>query len=69
MRQKLTTEPGQRQYARRKAIAEPVFGGIKTVLGFRQFSLRGRRKVAGERTLVCLATNLWRMNHLTPAAG
>lgn len=69
MRQKLATEPGRRQYARRKTIPEPVFGWIKNVLGFRQFSLRGQRKVAGEWTLVCLATNLWRMNHLTPAAG
>jgi transposase len=69
MRTKLSTEQGQRQYARRKAIPEPVYGWIKNVLGFRQFSLRGQRKAAGEWDLVCLATNLRRMSRLAPAAG
>jgi hypothetical protein len=35
--------------------AKPVLGIIKSVLGFRQFSLRGLRKVTGEWNLVCLA--------------
>ncbi|MDR3298655.1 MAG: transposase, partial [Candidatus Accumulibacter sp.] len=48
-------------YALRKQTVEPVFGIIKSVLGFRQFSLRGLSKVTGEWTLVCLAWNLKRM--------
>lgn len=40
---------------------EPVFGIIKAVLGFRQFSLPGLDKVRGEWALVCLAWNLKRM--------
>jgi len=69
MRSKLATEDGKRQYAWRKAIPEPVFGWIKNAFGFRQFSLRGERKAAGEWDLVCLATNLRRMSRLATAAG
>src|SRR5208337_4047758 len=38
-------------YALRKQTPEPVFGIIKSVLGFRQFSLRGLEKVRGEWSL------------------
>lgn len=69
MAAKLATQEGKRRYARRKAIPEPVYGWIKNVLGFRQFSLRGQRKVAAEWDLVCLATNLRRMSRLLPASG
>ncbi len=41
--------------------AEPPNGWIKSVLGFRQFSLRGLDKVKAEFKLVCLALNLRRM--------
>lgn len=61
MRSKLKTKLGRAQYRRRKHIVEPVFGWVKRVLGFRAFSLRGLRKVAGEWNLVCLALNLRRM--------
>jgi len=62
MKAKLERDEGRRRYAKRKAIVEPVNGWIKAVLGFRQFSLRGLRKVAGEWTLVCLALNLRRLS-------
>jgi transposase len=61
MAQRLASVEGQALYRRRKVIPEPVFGWIKHVLGFRQFSLRGVSKVTGEWNLVCLATNLRRM--------
>jgi transposase len=61
MRAKLQTKRGREHYRRRKHIVEPVFGWVKQVLGFRAFSLRGLRKVAGEWSLVCLALNLRRM--------
>ncbi|MEO6593378.1 MAG: IS1182 family transposase [Planctomycetota bacterium] len=61
MREKLKTADGRECYRRRKHIVEPVFGWVKRVLGFRAFSLRGLRKVAGEWSLVCLALNLRRM--------
>ncbi|WP_300087461.1 transposase [uncultured Nitrosomonas sp.] len=53
-----------KQYVLRKQTVEPVFGIIKSVMGFRQFSLRGLDKVKGEWTLICLAWNLKRMASL-----
>jgi len=61
MLKKLRTKRGRAHYKKRKGIVEPVFGWVKQVLGFRAFSLRGLRKVAGEWSLVCLALNLRRM--------
>jgi transposase len=61
MAHKLKTKAGRATYAVRKQTVEPVFGIIKSVMGFRQFSLRGLQKVTGEWTLVCLAWNLKRM--------
>ena len=40
---------------------EPVFGIIKSVLGFRQFLLRGLDNVRGEWNLVTMAWNIKRM--------
>jgi hypothetical protein len=60
------TKTGRALYALRKQTVEPVFGIIKSVMGFRQFSLRGLKKVTGEWTLVCLAWNLKRMAVLRP---
>jgi hypothetical protein len=61
---RLKTKQGRARYAKRKSTVEPVFGIIKHVMGFRQFSLRGLAAVAGEWTLVALAFNLKRMNVL-----
>ena len=61
MAHRLKTGAGRALYALRKQTVEPVFGIIKSVMGFRQFSLRGLKNVTGEWTLVCLAWNLKRM--------
>jgi transposase len=61
MAHRLKTKVGRAAYALRKQTVEPVFGIIKSVMGFRQFSLRGLNKVSGEWTLVCLAWNVKRM--------
>ena len=61
MAHKLKTQAGRKQYALRKQTVEPVFGIIKSVMGFRQFLLRGLEKVKGEWTLACLAWNLKRL--------
>ena len=66
MAHRLKTQAGRALYALRKQTVEPVFGIIKSVMGFRQFSLRGLHKVSGEWTLVCLAWNLKRMAVLRP---
>lgn len=58
MKERLERQDGRKLYAKRKGIIEPVNGWIKAVLGFRHFSVRGLKKVAGEWALVCLALNL-----------
>lgn len=66
MRHALKTKDGRAAYALRKQTVEPVFGIIKSVMGFRQFLLRGLENVQIEWTLVCLAWNLKRMAVLRP---
>lgn len=61
MRDKLDSEEGRRIYSKRQRTVEPVFGIIKRVMGFRQFSLTGKAKVSLEWGLVCLGYNLKRL--------
>jgi len=65
MKHRLKTIVGKAIYAKRKSTVEPVFGIIKAVMGFRQFLLRGLKKVTGEWDLVCIAYNLKRMYALS----
>lgn len=67
MMHRLTTPEGRQAYALRKQTPEPVFGIIKSVMGFRQFHLRGLEKVKGEWNLVTLAWNMKRMFALSQA--
>ena len=63
MAAKVRTPEGKALYARRKVIAEPVFGPIKEARGFRRFLLRGLENIRGEWRLVCRPHNLlkiWR---------
>ena len=64
MADKLKTDEGKEQYRLRKQTVEPVFGIIKSVLGFRSFLLRGVEKVKGEWNLVALAYNCKRLHRL-----
>ncbi len=66
MAHRIKTKAGRKRYALRKQTVEPVFGIIKSVMGFRQFLLRGLNKVKGEWSLVCLSWNLKRMAALRP---
>jgi transposase len=67
MAHRLKTPEGRALYALRKQTPEPVFGIIKFVLGFRQFSMRGLDKARGEWSLVTMAWNMKRMFVLNPA--
>jgi transposase len=67
MAHRLKTPEGRKLYALRKQTPEPVFGIIKSVMGFRQFSPRGLDAVAGEWNLVTMAWNLKRMFTLCAA--
>lgn len=61
MRRKLRTKQGREDYSKRKETVEPVFGQIKQGRGFRQFLLRGLRKVKGEWSLICTTHNLLKL--------
>ena len=61
---RLRTKEGKERYKLRKQTVEPVFGIIKTVMGFRQFSLRGKEKAGLEWDLVTLSYNLKRLYKL-----
>jgi len=64
MRYRLKSKAGKALYKLRQQTVEPVFGIIKAVLGFRQFLLRGVKKVGLEWELVCLAYNFRRLHTL-----
>ena len=65
MQHRLRTSAGREIYGQRKATIEPRFGNIKSVQGFRQFSLRGHEKARLEWKIVGTAYNLKRMHVLT----
>ena len=62
---RLRTPQGKKLYGLRKQTPEPVFGIIKSVMGFRQFLLRGLDCVRGEWNLVTMAWNIKRMYALS----
>lgn len=68
MKHRLRTCEGRAIYATRKCTVEPTFGIIKSVLGFRQFLLRGLQSVRHEWALVCIGWNLKRLHRLGLAA-
>ena len=68
MAHRLKTPEGRQLYALRKQTPEPVFGIIKSALGFRQFLLRGLDNVRGEWSLVTMAYNMKRLFALAAAA-
>jgi transposase len=61
MAHRLKTPEGKKVYGLRKQTPEPVFGIIKSVMGFRQFLLRGLENVRGEWDLVTMAWNIKRL--------
>ena len=67
MGHRLKTLKGKARYKLRKQTVEPVFGIIKSVLGFREFRLRGIEKVGIEWELVKNAYNIKRLFNITKA--
>ena len=61
MARKLRTKKGRDVYAKRKGMIEPIFGQMKQVLGFRQFSMRGLATMRGEWRLMCTVHNLLKL--------
>jgi transposase len=61
MKTKLETEDAKNLYKKRKQTVEPVFGIIKSAMGFVRFRLRGIQNAAAEWTLTALAYNCRRL--------
>jgi Transposase DDE domain len=53
MRKKIDDGGFETPYRLRKQVVEPVFGQIKQARGFRQFLLRGVKKVRAEWAMIC----------------
>ena len=69
MSRKLRTKRGRAAYSKRKETVEPVFGQIKQGRGFRQFLMRGKEKVSGEWSLICMTHNILKLwKHSSEAA-
>jgi len=64
MKHRLRTREGRKIYATRKCTVEPTFGIVKSVLGFRQFLLRGLQSVRYEWALLCIGWDLKRLHRL-----
>jgi len=67
MKAKLESEEGKSRYKKRKQTVEPVFGIIKSAIGFTRFHLRSREKVTTEWLVVTLAYNCRRLCRLRAA--
>jgi hypothetical protein len=66
MRLRLARGGFRSRYRLRKQVVEPVFGQVKSAMGFTQFLLRGVHKVSCEWRLICTAHNL---RKLLPVLG
>jgi transposase len=72
MARKLRTKVGRAMYAKRKGMIEPIFGQLKQVLGFRQFSMRSLASMRGEWRLMATVHNLlklWRHDQRMEMVG
>jgi transposase len=67
MAEKFKSAATQAAYRKRKWLSEPPNGWVKSILGFRQFSMRGLIKAQAEWKLVCAALNLRRMAKMMSA--
>jgi hypothetical protein len=62
MARKLKTKKGHAAYARRKAIVEPAFGQMMTVLNARQLRLRGPAAARAQWRFDCAIHNLLKLH-------
>ncbi len=68
MRKKIDDGGFETPYRLRKQVAEPVFGKIKQARGFRQFLLRGVKKVRAEWAMIYTTHNLLKLFTFAKAA-
>jgi transposase len=58
MKEKMRSKKGKEMMNLRRQTVEPVFGNLKSNLGFRRFNLRGLEKAKGEFNLMCIGHNI-----------
>ena len=68
MARRLRTKAGRVNYARRKAIVEPVFGQMKTRQNAKHLRLRGLSGAQGEWTLHAICHNLRKLGNAAKMA-
>mgnify|MGYP000226986214 FL=1 len=71
MKQKVDSEQGRKNYARRMWTIEPVFGNITSNKGIHKLSLRGKAKVTCQWMICCIMHNiekLWRYGDINTYA-
>ena len=62
MKRKIDSVQGRHIYSQRLGIVEPVFGHITDAIGFKRFSLRGKKKVNAQWQLMALVHNLFKIH-------
>ena len=62
MTRKLRTERGKAIYRQRCQTVEPVFGQIKSAMGFGRFLHRGLKAVRSQWLLICACSNLMKLH-------
>jgi transposase len=67
MASRMKSEEGRAQYKRRSHAAETPFAVLKTVMNFRQFLLRGLKKVNMELRWMAIAYNLMKLTRFKAA--
>ena len=60
-RDRLSTPEGKTLYQKRQCTIEPVWGNMKFNRNFKMFSLRGKKKVNGEFSLLSIAENILKL--------
>lgn len=68
MRERLREGGFESPYRLRKQTVEPVFGQIKHARGFRQFLMRGIKKVSAEWAILCTVHNILKLARAASAA-
>ena len=69
MKLKIDTAEGRKNYSKRLAIVEPVFGNIRAQKRLDRFTLRGREKVNSQWMLYCMVHNIEKILHYGDAFG
>jgi len=69
MRHRVDSPEGREVYGHRMHVVEPVFDNIESNIGLDRFSLRGKKKVAGQWLLFSLVHNIGKPNNVGQIAA